>query len=176
MTTTINASTSSGLVVTTDNSGAINIQANGTTVLSITSGGFALTPNNPRVCVSGTQGTYAGGGGSSSVLPANYIVPGQSNAAGTAAYNYSTYRFVCPVAGMYRISIFDIIQTAGSGAVFFRKNGTVFANSYSQQERMKAGSVIISCVANDYLDITSDSALYLNYADPYAQIYYELIG
>jgi hypothetical protein len=45
MTTTINASTSSGLVATPDNSGAIALQSNGTNIVTINSSG--LTFNNP---------------------------------------------------------------------------------------------------------------------------------
>jgi hypothetical protein len=41
MTTTINASTSSGLVTTPDNSGTIDLQSNGTTKATISSAGFA---------------------------------------------------------------------------------------------------------------------------------------
>ena len=40
MTTTINASTSSGLVMTPDNSGTIELQSNGTTKATISSAGF----------------------------------------------------------------------------------------------------------------------------------------
>jgi hypothetical protein len=41
MTTTINASTASGLVVTPDNSGTIELQSNGTTKATVSSAGFA---------------------------------------------------------------------------------------------------------------------------------------
>jgi hypothetical protein len=43
MAVTLNASTSSGLVQSADNSGEINIQSNGTTVLSVTSTGTSVT-------------------------------------------------------------------------------------------------------------------------------------
>lgn len=43
MAVTLNASTSSGLVQSADNSGEINIQSNGTTVLGVTSTGTSVT-------------------------------------------------------------------------------------------------------------------------------------
>jgi len=43
MAVTINASTSSGLVQSADNSGEVNIQSNGTTVLGLTSTGTTVT-------------------------------------------------------------------------------------------------------------------------------------
>ena len=43
MTASINASTTSGVVVTSDTSGNIDLQSNGTTKLSVSSGGVAIT-------------------------------------------------------------------------------------------------------------------------------------
>jgi hypothetical protein len=46
MTASINASTSSGLVLTSDLSGSLNLQSNGTTVATVASTGFSLPTNN----------------------------------------------------------------------------------------------------------------------------------
>ena len=53
MTASINASTSSGVVVTSDTSGNLDIQSGGTTKLSVTSSGVSFTPNGTTI-VSGT--------------------------------------------------------------------------------------------------------------------------
>jgi len=47
MTITLNASTSSGLIATPDNSGAIALQNNGTTGLNIDASGRVTTPLQP---------------------------------------------------------------------------------------------------------------------------------
>ena len=76
MTTTINASTSSGLVTTPDNSGTIDLQSNGTTKATISSAGFAAPGCIIQVVnaiqsssVSTTSGTYVDSGLSATITP-----------------------------------------------------------------------------------------------------------
>ena len=59
MTTTINASTSSGLVTTPDNSGAIALQSNGTTITTISSTGTSsLGVSNGSSAATGQIGEF----------------------------------------------------------------------------------------------------------------------
>ena len=76
MSVTLNASTSSGLVQTADTSGTIELQSNGTTQLTVASGG--VTANNLTA-----TGTFGGG----------VITRGTVNAGGTNPFN-NTLTFV----------------------------------------------------------------------------------
>jgi len=70
MTTTINASTSAGLVQTADTSGNLSLQSGGTTILALTSAGAAVTGT---LSASG-QTTLTGGVNLTSVAGTSYIV------------------------------------------------------------------------------------------------------
>jgi hypothetical protein len=60
MAVTLNASTSSGLVQTADTSGTVEIQSNGTTRLTVASGGVTTTGNTSIANLTAT-GTFGGG-------------------------------------------------------------------------------------------------------------------
>ena len=60
MSVTLNASTSSGLVQTADTSGTVEIQSNGTTRLTVASGGVTTTGNTSIANLTAT-GTFGGG-------------------------------------------------------------------------------------------------------------------
>ena len=61
MTTTINASTSAGLVQTADTTGNLSLQANGTTILALTSAGAAVTGTLSASGAVTISGTLTGG-------------------------------------------------------------------------------------------------------------------
>jgi hypothetical protein len=118
MTTTINASTSSGLVTTPDNSGAIALQNNGTTGLNISATGQITAPLN--VCFS----AYASG----STNPGNNWVGNVAYVNIGGAYSTSTGFFTCPVAGTYMFT-FQGLANGGQADINMRVNGTNRANA-----------------------------------------------
>ena len=120
MTTTLNASTSSGFVMTPDNSGTIGLQGNGTTGLTVDTSGYVLTPTRPSFrakCTSNSNIT-------TSPVPFNAT---DFNVGG--CYSTSTYRFTAPVTGIYFFSAKVYVQPGSatySNAGLY-KNGNLFA-------------------------------------------------
>jgi hypothetical protein len=144
MTTTINASTSSGLVVTPDNSGNIVLQYNGvaapafsawmTTSYSVTSGSWTKIPFDTE----------------------------QYDTAN--AFSTSTYRFTPPVAGYYQINLGLYFSGSASvirGIVGFYKNGTLF--------NLGAMAPPYTGVNNGV--VTSSTLIYLNGSTDYLEFY-----
>lgn len=94
MTTTINASTSSGLVTTPDNSGTVALQGNGATGLTVNSSGIVNTPLRPAFDAYGTVGNV--------LFTTDTPIPLNSTTFNIGSnYSTSTYRFTAPVAGIY---------------------------------------------------------------------------
>ena len=118
MTATINASTSSGVVITPDNSGAIAIQNAGTTGLTLDASGRPLTPLRPAFRARCSQATFSG---TSDIIPFNSIVTNIGE-----CYSNSTYRFTAPVSGMYQFDIGVYVNgnTTGYGILRLDVNGS----------------------------------------------------
>ena len=95
MTTTLNATTSNGLVATPDNSGAIALQNNGVTGFTLDASGYPLTPLRPSFCA------YANTTSGYTDSPLKYDATVNNVGGG---YSTSTYRFTAPVAGTYFFS------------------------------------------------------------------------
>jgi hypothetical protein len=93
-------------------------------------------------------------------------------------WNASTYRFTCPVAGVYECIGYDIANGAGplAASIGVYKNGTLVYKRYTE-DRDKAVFGKVSCVANDYLEFRvaeGTTTLYGNYG--YAQYSIRLLG
>lgn len=90
---------------------------------------------------------------SAGIVAFNNIVQNQGN-----HYNTSTYKFTCPVAGVYRVSAKFI--TAGNvdlGHINLYKNNVRVFKSYTVY-RGWSGDFTIHCSANDILHLDTDSA------------------
>lgn len=125
MTTTINASTSSGLVTTPDNSGAIALQNAGVTGLNIDSGGRMTLPLQPRFCATdnGTNPSVTG----PIVLPSTTVNIG-------SAYSTSTGKFTAPITGTYVFWFMaQMSLSSGAGVLTWLYNGSTYGstNSYA---------------------------------------------
>jgi hypothetical protein len=118
MTSTINASTSSGIVQTADLSGSLALQANGTTGLNLSSAGVSTTPVNPAF-EAGIGSTSDATLNTGSNIPFNVV-----NYQRGSSYNNSTYAFTAPVTGYYLFTV-----------------GLFFSNSASSTGSMQAGFV-----------------------------------
>ena len=114
MTSLINASTSTGVVVTPDTSGSLAFQSNGTSIATISSSGLTMNSGNIVQSASAAPAFSA------------YLSSPQSISSGTSTtiafdtksfdtascYNTSTYRFTPNVAGYYSFSV--IVQFASA--------------------------------------------------------------
>jgi len=108
MTTTINASTSSGLVATPDNSGSIALQSNGATITTISSTGTSsLGVSNGSSAATGQIGEFV-----------SSLVTGVS--CGSNSASTSNLTSITLTAGDWDIS--SVVNLYGSGAA------TIFAN------------------------------------------------
>jgi hypothetical protein len=116
MTTTLNASTSSGFVMTPDNSGVIALQNNGTTGLTVNSSGYVLTPTRP--CFN-----YSAANLGTTVSAGNYVKFGTVYSNQGSNYSTSTGLFTAPIAGLYYF-VFNLYPNgATTGTVRLALNG-----------------------------------------------------
>lgn len=123
MTATINASTSSGVIVTSDTSGSLDIQSNGTSRLSVTSSGVSFTSAATAVP------TFCAYLTANATVTANTFVKIPFNATlfdTNSNFNTTTNRFLPTVAGYYQINLIAS-NTAGTVLVAaIYKNGTIY--------------------------------------------------
>ena len=72
-------------------------------------------------------------------------------------FNASNGRFVCPVAGVYRIYFRATVDQSGHTNVRLRKNGSTINEAYSNyssgQTSSDSSEAVVNCSANDYLEI-----------------------
>ena len=72
-------------------------------------------------------------------------------------FNASNGRFVCPVAGVYRIYFRATVDQNQHTNVRLRKNGSTINEAYSNyssgQTSSDSSEAVVSCSANDYLEI-----------------------
>lgn len=148
MTATINASTSSGVVITPDNSGTVALQGAGTTGLTVDSSGYVLTPTRPAFRARCSQATFSG---TSEIIPFNSVV---TNIGG--CYSNSTYRFTAPVSGMYQFDagVYVNQNTSNYGILRIDVNGSPIKYAETQGAALVVSLHIGICTylnANDYV-------------------------
>lgn len=183
MTITINASTSSGLITTPDNSGAIALQNNGTTGLNVSATGQVTTPLQVTFFAYRTS-DYT-------VTPTPAVLVYQATKVNIgSAYSTSTGAFTAPVTGVYE---FGWASIASSSANTYRYNLYLNGSLPSARDELRldiAGPQYASngefCIykqlnAGDYVDIrtTLDSGSVSCYGNPgYTYTYFRgrLIG
>tara|TARA_Y100000766_G_scaffold284699_1_gene304237 strand:+ start:685 stop:1179 length:495 start_codon:yes stop_codon:yes gene_type:complete len=97
-------------------------------------------------------------------------------------YDTSTYKFTCPVAGLYRIEVSTLSELASQNAawVFYREtsgSATALGRLFTQY-RALGGSMTIKCSANDklYLTQNTNNDYYQTTSTPYNWATYTFIG
>ena len=97
-------------------------------------------------------------------------------------YDTSTYKFTCPVAGLYRVEISTLSQSANEVAawIFNRETGgtTTSVGRVYTGNRSVTGSMTIKCSANDKLYLTQNNNIsyYQTISVPYNWATYTFIG
>ena len=97
-------------------------------------------------------------------------------------YDTSTYKFTCPVAGLYRVELSTLSQSVDQvhAWLFYRETGgtaTAVGRVYTQN-RSVTGSMTIKCSANDklYLQQNNNISYYQTTQVPYNWATYTFIG
>jgi len=157
MTATINASTTAGVVITPDNSGALALQNAGVTGLNITAAGQVTMPLQPCFCAYRTS-TQTG------TSPFTVLFDTVPVNVGSG-YNSSTGRFTAPVTGNYYFSVqnLGIVTSWSSFDVFSYKNGGSTPSILSSRPTSTSGAdnasalstavAICNLTAGDYIEI-----------------------
>ena len=150
---------------------------NSNTALTIDTSGRVSTPVKPFAFV-GFPGTdcYVAQSANTVVTFSHAFVNDGNH------YDTSTYKFTCPVAGLYRIEISTLseLDTQTAAWNFVRETGgtaTALGRIYTRY-RALAGSMTIKCSANDklYLTQNTNNDYYQTTTVPYNWATYTFIG
>jgi len=119
------------------------ITNDGVTGLTIDSSGVVTHPQKPYVSVEF-------GGGTNYISHTNEPVKFDNVFDGDASlYNTSTYKFTCPVDGVYFMSFNLLIQTAAAIDISVFKNSTMQNRTYVSVDRGITSAYAVLCSAND---------------------------
>ena len=163
MASTINATTSSGIVATADNTGSLALQSAGTTIATISSTGLTMNSGN-IVLASSAAPAFSAYSNSAQTISAATLTKIQFNTElfdTNSNYDTSTYRFTPTVAGYYQVNTSVNFGTARSlYIVSIYKNGsrgtggeTVFAGSLSASTSLNCQNIVSMNGSTDYLEI-----------------------
>jgi len=149
---------------------------NGTTAATIDTAGRILQPTKPAFMA------RRNGGGvtlTNQVFPFDTVsAEGGFNIGGH--YNTSTYRFTCPVAGVYFFSFITVANSSSTDAqIKLRKNGSDFHQTYGRQPDTEWNThhlaIHANAAASDYFDIYINNSLGV-YGNSWAAFSGHLVG
>jgi len=126
-----------------------------TTGLTLNSDGYAIKSKKPSVIVDMSQTSGSNVYVSVSAgdpIPFGYVVEGDSS-----LINTSTYKFQCPVDGLYFISYYLHCNTAAVSA-FIVRNTTRLGLNWNNDDTTMVGSMLISCDAEDEVWLESQGS------------------
>ena len=166
MASTINATTSSGIVTTADNTGNLALQANGTTIMTVTSTGVTTQVGAPAFSA------YAGSAQSTtSNVYTKVQFPNEEFDTNNNFDSSTNYRFTPTVAGYYQLNVSVSVNGAAVRfAVQIYKNGSAYKMlsdiSTSTPNAISGGAVVYFNGSTDYVEIyanqVSGSGFYSN--------------
>ena len=151
MTALINASTSSGVVVTSDTSGSLAFQSNGTTIMTVASTGVSTQVGAPcfsAVC-DGTQ----------SISSSTYVKILFATEAFDTNNNFASSTFTPTVAGYYQLNSYVNTQTGsgtGESLVVLYKNGSAYrrgTDTKSDNYGKGVNAIVYANGTTDYFEI-----------------------
>lgn len=150
----INATTSSGIVATADNTGQLQLQSAGTTVMTITSTGVTTQVGAPAFSAYGTAKQSLA---NNTLTKINF----NTKAFDTATcYDTTNYRFTPNVAGYYQVNaeIGSTPNASGVIAIYLYKNGSLYSRGASTPNSSQGPDVTLSSLISlngttDYIEI-----------------------
>jgi hypothetical protein len=159
----INATTSSGIVATADNTGQLQLQSAGTTVMTITSTGVTTQVGAPAFrAIASTSQSFTNNTWTKVTL-------------GTEAwdtnnnFNTSTYRFTPTVAGYYQVNGgYSFNATASAGY-------TLIASIYKNGSELIRGAEMYSLTATFNQSVVN-GVVYMNGSTDYIELYVIGVG
>lgn len=171
MASSINASTTSGIVQTADTSGILNLQSNGTTIASVSSTGVAVTGN---ITASGATGGIGYGPAFSAY--ATSIQTGGTTTTfvkilfGTERFdtnnNYASSTFTPTVAGYYQLNA--SVGSIGSAASLTRDVVSFYFNGV---EYIRAFDTSVTQPNGTHTIVTISAVIYFNGSTDYVDVY-----
>ena len=148
-----------------------------TTALTIDSSGRVLRPVIPY-----TFATFVNSGAYVSISADSILDFSVAAVNDGNHYNTSTYKFVCPVDGLYRVECSTLTQSNGDAYSLQptrNSGGTVVeVGRFYTRDRSLSGSMTIKCSANDELYIITKHTknFYKSTDKPYSWATYTFIG
>lgn len=144
----INASTSAGLVNTADTSGSIALQANGTTIATISSTGLTMNSGNIVQASSAAPAFFAYSNTGQSVgsgVTAKVALQAKLFDTASCFDNTTNYRFTPTVAGYYQLNVSANMGITGRNALYIYKNGVNYQTvvDFNAQTWQLSGSALV---------------------------------
>ena len=161
MASSINASTTSGIVTSADNSGTLQLQSGGTTIMTITSTGVTTQIGVP---------TFQAYLNSNQTVTKNTWTKVQCNTkewdTASAYDNTTNYRFQPTVAGYYQVT--GNFSVEPSATTFTRLLCALYKNG---AEYKLCGDIVISGTAYSGNNIICSAMVYLNGSTDYIEMW-----
>jgi hypothetical protein len=168
MSSTINASTSAGIVQTADTSGTLALQANGTTIATISSTGLTMNSGNIVQASTAAPAFFAYKNASNQTVSSNVytksVLDGKLFDTANCFDNTTNYRFTPNVAGYYQIQ--GAIYTSNSGGT----NNRASAQIYKNGSAYAYGTYINSQTLYDLI-CTISAVVYFNGTTDYVELW-----
>lgn len=161
MASTINATTSSGIVATADNTGSLALQSAGTTIATISSTGLTMNSGN-IVQASGAAPAFSA---YSTALTSTSTATWTKVTFNTEEFdtnsNFASNRFTPTVAGYYQVN------TCISGPS--SSTGIIAVNIYKNGASFKIGNAISNITVGTY--VVAAALIYCNGSTDYIEVY-----
>jgi hypothetical protein len=142
--------------------------------IAMDSSGRVTMPYQPCMVLTGNQQAYASlvtQNGVADTVPFNVVSTGNG-----AGFNTTTNTFTAPVAGNYLISVWSLVLDSAGNELRIFVNSVMFTRCYNVDRGGCGHSVVVTLSANDYVQLTSSTPIYLNTGDRYSGMSIALIN
>jgi hypothetical protein len=168
MSVTLNASTASGLIATSDTSGNIELQNNGTTRMTVSSAGVSFAAQPLIGGVAPPAFAAYPSAGSTSISQSTYTKATLDTEVYDTNSNFASSRFTPTVAGYYQINFISSTYSNNNNA--YVHSGAIYKNgsNYSQSRVVTPSGDIQQCFNQ------ISQLIYMNGSTDYLEFYVEV--